>query len=195
LYQLLLQYIHISIFRAAPQDLPGQTVVLWISIAAAFITGVAGMLFAYDLAEALWRSVLALVIPAAVVFMFLKFRSLESRFNQTFSAMCGSAAVIYVLAFPFMPYFFNADAQTQSGKWLIMLVLIIDVWALLITAHILKNAMNIAFSTGISLSVALMLITLFIIETIAPRQLGPAASQTDVSSVINTVQMMNLLPV
>ena len=68
-----------------------------------------------------------------------------------------------------MPYFFSADAQTQSGKWLIMLVLVIDVWALLITAHIVRHALETGFATGISLSIALMLVTLLAIERIAPQ--------------------------
>ena len=49
--------------KLAPQDLPGQPVALVIAIAAAFVTGLAGLLFAYDFYEALYRSVLALLVP------------------------------------------------------------------------------------------------------------------------------------
>lgn len=182
MYLLFQKYFLISVFRATPQELPGPTVVLWISVAAAFVTGMAGLLFAYDFAEALRRSLLALIIPAILVFLLLRFRNLQHRFNQTFSAMCGSATVIYVLAFPLMPYFFNADAETDSGKWLIMLVLVIDIWALMITAHIFRHAMDVGLATGVSFSIMLMLVTLFVIETIAPRQLPATSSQSDISS-------------
>lgn len=182
LYQLLQQFFRIAVFRSAPQELPGQAVVLWISIAAAFLTSFGGLLFVYDFAEAIGRSVLALVVPAVMVFLLLKMRNLQNRFNQTFSAMCGSAAVIYVLVLPMMPYLFDADPETESGKWLIMLVLMIDIWALMITAHIFRHALDVGLATGVSFSILLMLVTLFLIETIAPGNLPAASSQLEVSA-------------
>lgn len=178
MYQLVHQFGLVAFFRATPQQLPGQPIVLWISLLAALITGVAGLLFAYDFAEAIARSLLSLAVPAVALWVLFKVRGIEHRFIQTYSALCGSAAVVYVLAFPLMPYFFDANTDSPVGRWLITLALLINVWALMITAHILRHAMDTGIATAISLSFALMLLTLSVTEALVPGEIDTDASQS-----------------
>ncbi len=181
MYQLFQHFLNIMLLRARPQDLPGQPVVLWIAVTAAFVSGFAGFLFVYDFSAALGRSMLSVLIPGIAVWLLLRIRRLQHRFNQTFAALCGSAAVINAIAFPFMPYLFNAGADAQAGTWLIVLTLLIDIWSVVITAHIFRHALDIGFASGISLSIALILVTVVTIESVLPLPNAAADHMTSLS--------------
>lgn len=173
LSRLFHQYVQIALLRLAPHELPGQPVALYVAVGAAFATSMAGLLFAYDFDEALYRSVLSLLVPGIFLYLLLRARGLQNRYAQSFGALCGTAAVVYLLALPFMPYFFRAMESDQSSAFVIALILLLDIWALLISAHILKHALDIEFVTGISLSFLLMLVTILAIESLVPSE--PAA--------------------
>ena len=157
----------------APQELPGQPVALCIAIAAAFFTSMAGLLFAYGVGEALVRSALALAVPGLLLFGLLKVRGMQNRYAQSFGAICGAASVVYLLALPFMPYFFNAVADDQANKTVVVFILLLDIWSLLISAHILKHTLDIEFVTAISLSFLIMIITILVIEYLLPAVPSP----------------------
>ena len=159
----------------APQELPGQPVALCIAVASAFVTSMAGLLFAYDVGEALFRSVLALAVPGLFLYGLLKVRGMQIRYAQSFGAMCGTAAVVYLLALPFMPYFFSALADEQANKTVVVFILLLDIWALLISAHILKHTLDIEFVSAISLSFLLMIMTILVIESLSPSAPSPEA--------------------
>ena len=156
--------------KLAPQDLPGQPVALVIAIAAAFVTGLAGLLFAYDFYEALYRSVLALLVPGVLLYVLLKVRGFESRYVQSFGAMCGTAAVIYLITLPITPYIINSAVESQSGALAVVLVLLINIWALMVSVHILKHTLGVAFAQALSISLLMMLVTIIIIESLVPTK-------------------------
>lgn len=168
MFELFRKFMQLTLLKVTPQELPGHYLVLWISVAAAFFASLAGLLFAYDLGDSIMRSSLALAIPAVLVYAMLGVRNLQSRFVQVYSALCGSAAVIYLIALPLMPGFFAAIVEDQPGKIIITIVLLLDLWTLAITAHILKHAFDVGFPAGFALALALMLATLLTIEAITP---------------------------
>lgn len=168
--ELFQKYFQLTLLKATPQDLPGHSLVLWISIAVAFLTSVAGFLFAYSFGDAIFRSILAIAVPGILVYAMLGVKDLQARFKQAYSALCGSAAVIYLIALPLLPTFFSAASDTFSGKLVIVAVLLLDLWTVLITAHILKHTFDIGMASGVSLSVVLMLVTVLTIEAIAPTK-------------------------
>ena len=170
MYQLFHQYVQIAMLKLAPQDLPGQPLSLALAALAAFVTGLAGLLFAYEFYEAIYRSVLALVVPAGLLYVLLKGRGLESRYVQSFSAMCGSAAVVYLVTLPLTPYIINSTVDSQSGGIAVFLVVLINIWALMITVHILKHTLNTGFSTALSVSLLMMLITVIVVESLVPTK-------------------------
>ena len=164
------KYLQLTLLRVTPQELPGHTLALWVSVVAAFLTSVAGLLFAYPVGDAIIRSILAIVVPGVLVYAFLGVKNLQPRFKQSYGALCGSAAIIYLVALPLLPAFFAATVESPSGKLVVVLVLLLDVWTVLVTAHILKHTFDIGFASGVSLAVVLMIVTLLTIEAIAPTQ-------------------------
>jgi len=183
---LLQKFVQIALLRAVPQELPGLSMVLWIAIASVFITSLAGLLFAYPFADALMRCVAAIAIPAAIIYAALRIKRISSRFMQCYAAICGASAFVYVVALPLMPTFFNASVNTFSGKLIVVIILLLDVWMLLITAHIFKHTFDVGMATGVSLALGLMVITLLAIEAVVPM----SSVQTGLQSALSIDQYM-----
>lgn len=168
--------MQLTLLKITPQELPGHSMAMWISVVAAFLSCLLGLLFAYPLIDSIIRSALAIVVPGVFVYTILLIKKTPSRFNQAFCAMCGSAAVIYVIALPLMPSFLSVASglatdsvsDSSSGNLIIFVVLLLDVWALVITAHIFRHTFDISLATGISLAVALMMITLLVMQVLGP---------------------------
>lgn len=165
---LFRKYVELTLLKVTPQEIPGHPLVVWISIAAAFLTSVAGLLFAYSFGDAIFRSLLAIVVPGLLVYAMLGVRSLQPRFRQAYSAICGSAAIIYLIAIPLLPAFFSATAESPAGKLVIIAILLLDLWSVIITAHIFKHTFDIGFPSGVSMAVVMMIVTLMTIEALAP---------------------------
>lgn len=165
---LLHKFVQIALLKEGPQDLPGLSMVLWIAVASVFITSLAGLLFAYPVHGAVFRSLAAIAIPAAILYAALRLKNRQSRFVQCYAAICGASSVVYALALPLMPIFFSANVSTLSGKLIIVFMLVLDVWMLLISAHIFRHTFDVGLATGVSLALGLMVFTLVAIEAITP---------------------------
>lgn len=175
---LLHKFMQIALLRAGPQELPGVSMVLWIAVGAVFLTSFAGLLFAYPFVDALMRCVAAIAIPAAIVYAALQVKQRQSRFIQCYAAICGASAAVYVLAMPLMPVFFSASVSTLSGKLIVMVILLLDVWMLLITAHVFKHTFDVGMATGVSLALGLMVLTLIAIEAFVPMPASNAQMES-----------------
>jgi hypothetical protein len=178
---LLQKFLQIALLRAAPQELPGYSLVFWIAIAAVFVTSFAGLMFAYPFADALTRSIAAILIPGAIVYVALLVKRIPSRFQQCYAAMCGASAVVYVIALPLMPAFFSASVSTTAGKLVVMVILLLDVWMLLINAHVFRHTFEVGLATGVSLALALMVLTLIAIESVLPTPASTLAPNATMS--------------
>ena len=112
------------------------------------------------------RVVLELVVPALALYGLLLFYQLPQRFGQTFTALCGTGAIIYVLAIPVLPVFYSSDTPAYGSAT--YLIIALDIWSILVVAHILKHAIGVGFATGISIAIAFGLLVLLVVESIAP---------------------------
>jgi len=184
---LLHKFVQIALLRASPQELPGFSMVLWIAIVFVFATSFAGLLFAYPFADALIRCLAAIAIPAVILYAALQMKRTPSRFLQCYAAICGASAVVYVLALPLMPTFFGASVSTLSGKLVVLIILLLDVWMLLITAHVFKHTFDVGMATGVSLALGLMVLTLLAIEAVVPTTPEQSGQQSAVTTNHNLV--------
>lgn len=67
-----------------------------------------------------------------------------------------------------MPGFFAVVLDNQAGKFIVIIVLLLDLWNLVVTAHILKHSFDVGFATGITLALALMLAAFATVEALSP---------------------------
>jgi len=118
----------------------------------------------------IFRVVLELLVPGGLIYLLLLLFKLPNRFAQTFAAVCGSGAIIYAFALPVFPSFHASADESQYGLS-VYIIILLDLWAVAVLAFILKHAVNVGFATGISLAVAVVLLTLVLVEGISPSRL------------------------
>ena len=167
MWQTVSQFFRIVLLKSPPQDLPASTGVLYLSVMMAFLVGVMRYAIVGGGYWSLLRSVLEVAVPGAILFFILTCFKLPARFNQSFSALCGSSAIIYLLALPVLPAFYAA-ASNDSYDLSVYLIIALDVWSLVVVAYILKHTLDVGFVTGVSLAIVIGMSSFILVESIAP---------------------------
>lgn len=189
LKNIVVQFFQVATFRTAPQDLPASDPVLYLAIGLSLFVG----LLRYSILGAgyysIFRVVLELIVPGVLIYLLLLFYKLPGRFGQTFAAVCGSSSIIYAFALPVLPAFFVAS-EASPNLLAVYLIIGIDVWSVAVLAFIFKHAVNCGLATGISLSVALVVLTLILVEGISPHRKVPTdGSEISATSSLNPALM------
>ena len=167
MWQTVSQFFRIVLLKSPPQDLPASTGVLYLSVVMAFLVGVLRYVIVGGGYWSLFRSLLEVAVPGAILFFLLTCFKLPARFSQSFSALCGSSAIIYLLALPVLPAFYAA-ASNDSYDLSVYMIIALDIWSLVVVAYILKHTLGVGFFTGVSLAIVIGLSAFIVVESIAP---------------------------
>ncbi len=169
LYNNVLLFFRVASFKIPPQELPATDKVLASAIILSLLVGVLRYFIVGGEYYSIFRVLVELLVPGVLIYALLLFFKLQNRFVQTFAAVCGSGAIIYAFALPVFPSFHASANQSQYGLS-VFLIILLDLWSVAVLAFILKHAVNVGFATGISLAVALVLLTLMLVESISPSK-------------------------
>ena len=130
---------------------------------AALIEGLVVDLLWLSLQEAL----LTFIVETAVIYGMLSLRGYGARFYQTISAFLGTGLVLMLIALPMMSLFRLGVLNTYLFS---NLLLILIVWRIVISAHILRNALSIPMGLGAILGLGFFILSLGIHFAIASEQ-------------------------
>lgn len=173
-------FFKIASFKAPPQDLPATNAALYSGVLLALAVRLLQYLIAGGTVYPIARVVLEVAVPGVALYILLLFFKLPNRFGQTFAAMSGSAAIVYALALPILPAFYSSASGPAYGPS-VYLIILLDIWSIMVVAHILKHAINVGFATGISFAIALGLFALLLVESIAPTGSFESAAPQEIS--------------
>ncbi len=104
-----------------------------------------------SLLQAALESLVSVVLMIAFVHVALRIRGAGARFNQTLSAMAGCDVLLGGALIPLV-VLVNGGILPPimfANFWLLLLV-----WIIVITAHILRHALAVSFASGLGLSIA-----------------------------------------
>lgn len=194
LNHIVLLFFRVASFKTPPQELPATDRVLATAIMLSLLVG----LFRYFIVGgeyySIFRVVIELLVPGVLIYLLLMIFKLQNRFSQTFAAVCGSGAIIYACALPVFPSFHAAADDAQYGLS-VYIIILLDLWSVAVLAFILKHAVNVGFATGISLAVALVLLTLLLVEGISPSRLPSRdGDQLSFNSAVPPGQLPGQIP-
>jgi hypothetical protein len=138
--QLAQLYLDIALFRRGPEDVPGSSRVLGLTVGAYFILNFAlsVLLLPSGFAESLGQMVFAVAFMAAWYRGMLKLAGRPERFIQTASALFGYQTVLAPLsvgALKFMPA--NGQMPTLPGAFILGAL---AVWTLAVNGRVLRAA-------------------------------------------------------
>jgi hypothetical protein len=148
-------FVELCALRRAPQDLPASPVLFAIVAAVSLVVGVvvgllAGLPFGAGLVQTLFEIALTLL---ALLFA-LRLMRMDARFMQAATALLGSGVVIGVVAV--LPLSLNPTGTEESDLAALgaLLLLILFVWSVVVSGHILRHTFGITLSQGAAISVA-----------------------------------------
>ncbi|MEW6646429.1 MAG: hypothetical protein AB1450_04480 [Pseudomonadota bacterium] len=150
--QLLKVFVDICLLRAGPQYLPAARFLLLLILALHVLLGFAFALFTVPLPQALLAAAVGTALLVVVVQGLLLAHRKAARLTQTATALAGSEIVLGLAALPPTVWFYaveGAEARLVPS----LLSLLIIVWSVVVTVHILRHALEV--NQGIALLLAL----------------------------------------
>ncbi|MGB5474152.1 MAG: hypothetical protein WBQ78_11800 [Gammaproteobacteria bacterium] len=162
--QLIRFWFGLCLLRAAPQDIPAPRPVLVVSLGCYALVS---MLLA-SLSSGLHDGIRVALLELALLVMFtaglLYLFNRPARIGQTLAALTGSGSLLGLPALLLvMIAASDAAAPMLSTGWLLLLV-----WNLLVSAHILRHALSSSLAIGIGVSLLYFMLTLQIIGRLFP---------------------------
>ena len=168
LASILYFFIDLCLLRRAPQDLPGSPLLLGLVLVAAFASSVLVSVTAgAGLVLAMVQAVLDLALLLVVLHTAMRMLDRLPRFLQTATAVAGADTLIGLVALlPLMLVGPAGETGGAPGAMTILagvLFLVLVVWSILVSAHILRHAFDITLGQGAFVAVAYDLIAFVLV--------------------------------
>ncbi len=144
----------ICLLKLAPQDLPASGFLMLISTLAYMLINTIGALLILSPMQAILSAILEVALVGAMTQLLLWIKEMGARFQQTFTALMGSGAIIVALALPLS--FIQMQVGEQSAVLPSVMILGLMIWNLAIVGHILRNAISSPFFVGVLLAIIYM---------------------------------------
>ena len=163
---LIRLFIEICLLRAAPQDVPAVPVLFWLTLGAYLVTG----LLALGPGEGLARAAGMVAVDTTTLLVLLattlRWRGHPARFGQTATALFGTGTLFGLLLLPVLVL--GGTGESAAGLafplWLGLFL-----WGLVVTAHILRHALDLPIAGGTLVAVAYFAVSMIVIEAFFPR--------------------------
>lgn len=154
-------YVDMCLLRTGPQDLPATQSVITLSLLAYTATSIVLSVTTQSFGSAVLYGLADTLTLAVLTYTLLMVRRLPQRLTQTLSALAGTGVVIGLFALPLV--------LIQNVPPLLRLL--ITVWSLTVTGHILRHALNVSLPMGILASMGYLLASLALATLLAPSSL------------------------
>lgn len=154
---LLKLFFDLCLLRAKPQDVPASSGALGVALGA--YGAVSVLLASTDLTleRAVPYALVDTLILALLTHGVLRMRRYSARFPQTLTALAGSGALLGLAAWP---------VTLSPEPSLLLLVMVI--WSLAVSAHILRHALAVALLPAILISLGFVLVGFLMLSALFP---------------------------
>ncbi len=147
--KLLNVFLKICLLRAGPQDIPAASVVLVLTTGTYLCIGMLIALTSYNFGQALFWSALDTLLLAVVAQLGLRWCGHPRRFQQTFSALTGSGALLSLVSWPFMLLLLRLPEGDVNAALPSLLIVVLMLWSIAVIAHILRHALSSSYAVGV----------------------------------------------
>ena len=154
----------ICLFKLRPQDLPASSFLLLVSMLAYAIAGLLIGLMSLSPGEAIISTVLDIALVGSMTQLILWIKEMGPRFQQAFTALMGTGAILGFLALPLV--FLQMQAGEQPALLPSVLLLGLIMWSLGIVGHILRHTISAPFFVGVLLAVMYMYVSMSIMRSL-----------------------------
>lgn len=152
---LILFFVELCALRRTPQDLPASEILLAVVALASLVVGVMiGLVADLSFGASFAQTLFELAMTLGGLFFALRLMRLDARFIQSATALLGSGIVIGVIAL--IPLSFNptGSQETDLAALGALLLLVVFVWSVVVSGHILRHTFQITLGQGAAIAVA-----------------------------------------
>lgn len=160
--------------RTRPQDLPASDRWLLGSAAALVATSMLAIRRIYPPDLALARIGLDLALQVAFVLGALRLTGHPERFRQTFTALCGTGALLVLLTWPLIDILLDREPDEELFALAMLGLFVVYAWSVVVVGHILRHALDLGLGKAVLIALAYILAATVIADTMVP---APALEQ------------------
>ena len=168
--QLVRLFAAICLLRAAPQDLPASRALLGITLGLYLLFAWLLAIPAYGQARAVWVALLDTALLIVFIQLLLYLLGRGTRILQTLTAMAGCGSLLGLLALPLVLWGQPTQAEEQVSGLLLYAWLLLLVWNLFVTGHILRHALSTSLGIGTGVALLYALFSMQILAALFPYQ-------------------------
>jgi len=165
--RLLNLFVDICLFRAGPQALPASG---FLAGLAALVNLVTGTLVLVDMfpgpGDALLAQLLDMVLTLGLLRAALTLVGRRGRLMQTASALFGAGGFINLITTRLQITVGEDPSASLFGELAALLYLGLILWALLVTAHILRHAFEIRFGAALLVAIGYFFMVNWLIQVL-----------------------------
>jgi hypothetical protein len=152
---LILFFVELCALRRTPQDLPASEILLAVVAVASLVVGLMiGIVADLSIGASFAQTLAEMALTLGALFVALRVMRLGARFTQSATALLGSGVVIGAIAL--IPLSFNPTGSEESDLAALgaLLLLVVFVWSVVVTGHILRHTFQISLGQGAAIAVA-----------------------------------------
>ena len=157
---LLTVFFDIALFRRGPEDLPASRFLLTASFLAYTVGSVAtSAVYTEEIFQIILEVLADISLMLAWYGVLLFLFSRRARLPQTLTALFGTGALLYVVAFPVMSWLqFQVVSQINLPLPTLLMIAIL-MWSIAVAGHIVHRALEIPIVAGILMGILYFLVS------------------------------------
>lgn len=163
MYQLIVLFFEITMFRKGPQDVPASPWLLRLILPAYIAVNLLILLLNGDLSTAIMQVAVDFLLVVAFSWPLLFFSGKLNRFRQTLGALVGTDAMISFFALPAM-----ASLSAEATELAYFAVMALMAWHWLVSGHIFRQALDKPLFFGLGLALLYILISSQVMALLFP---------------------------
>jgi len=160
--KFILRFTDICLFRSGPDSLPANTQLLRLVLLAYFCVSVLMNQIDMSLRISLWIGVSDLLVLMAFLYLLLRFNHFVPRYQQTLMAMAGTGSLLGLMAIPLVWAFHQYAEQSDTANFILFALMVVMLWSLMVTAHIIRRALEISAPKAVALTVLYVVLAIII---------------------------------
>lgn len=162
LFQVIWQ---IALLRQGPQVLPASGVLLWLTLGAHWLSGVALGATSLPLDRAMLLSLVGTLLMVAITHGLLVLHRRHNRATQTLTALAACETLLGIMAIPVLAWL-EVEGAIQGVAAIFYLILF--GWSIAIAAHIFRHALSVSLGMGFLFAIGYTLMSMSLGSMVVP---------------------------
>lgn len=165
---LFREFLHICLFKKAPQDLPASGSLLGVTLVASTVASLIVARSGLPWGSAAQSAVAETLFMVAIIYLLVKIQGHPARWLQTVTAVAGTNIVLVVISLPLLVWLLSAQSAEADATVPALLFLGLIIWNVMILGHIFRHALSTYFPLGVLVALGYYSLSVIILNWLVP---------------------------